>query len=455
MKKLNRKFIAGIILVSIISSNLFATTSTTSEPLLDANKYLFATKSYEAPSSHRYAMGSAGLGVTGFYDSYLYNPANISKSGFQILTPTLTFSLNNVRKLISPVSDSSGTPKDGVFELYKRYDNGEELSSITGDLVNLLLASVNNGYGEVASANLRTGFKTSLLGFNLDIQDKIRSNNFGLSSTTASYLDQFDIVGTGVLGFNIPLSESFSIDLGGSVSFNYRIYSEALGSVDFANLATNFSESSLLQRVAVAAGYSMPITVGANLNMPFDFTLSAVARNINDTYNFTSYYSLKNMINYDSIITSLIGKETAYYNGSDSTLAQNINTKPEANSTYVVKNNWTLDMGLTWDPGFWFLKPVVAVDVKDVLNIALDNSTNDFTTKLLGSINVGAQISLFNIIDVRAGLSSGYKSVGVGIDILPWLLHLDAAYYFKEFGTVLGSTPSDVLSIRVSLLSAK
>lgn len=276
-----------------------------------------------------------------------------------------------------------------------------------------------------------------------------------MSSTTASYLDQFDIVGTGVLGFNIPLSESFSIDLGGSVSFNYRIYSEALGSVDFANLATNFSESSLLQRVAVAAGYSMPITVGANLNMPFDFTLSAVARNINDTYNFTSYYSLKNMINYDSIITSLIGKETAYYNGSDSTLAQNINTKPEANSTYVVKNNWTLDMGLTWDPGFWFLKPVVAVDVKDVLNIALDNSTNDFTTKLLGSINVGAQISLFNIIDVRAGLSSGYKSVGVGIDILPWLLHLDAAYYFKEFGTVLGSTPSDVLSIRVSLLSAK
>ncbi|MBK5201802.1 MAG: hypothetical protein JJE21_09805, partial [Spirochaetaceae bacterium] len=130
-------------------------------------------------------------------------------------------------------------------------------------------------------------------------------------------------------------------------------------------------------------------------------------------------------------------------------------------SSYDVENNWTLDIGLTWDPGFTFLKPVVALDVKDVLNIA-DFTTNcdftpnsDFTISLLAAVNVGAQISLLDNLDLRAGLSSGYKSVGVGIDILPWLLHVDAAYYFKEFGTKLGSTPSDVFSFRFSLLSAK
>lgn len=448
MKKLNKIILLSAVIVATISSNLFAGSAitSTSEPLNDASEYLFATESYEASSSHRYAMGSAGLGVTGFYDSYLYNPANISKSGFQFLSPTLTFSLNNVQKLISPDSDS----QDGLLELYKRYSNGEDIDTMKGDLVNLLLASINEGYGEITTINLRTGFKSRSLGFNLDIQDKVRSNNFGLSSTNATYLDQLDIVATGTLGLNIPISDSLSIDLGGSLSFNYRVYSQAMGSVDVANLATEFSMDDLTQKIPVASGYSIPITIGANLNMPLGFIYSAVARNINDTYHFTSYYSLENMINFDPIITSLIGEK---YFGSST--AQNTNQEPLSNSFYDIENNWTLDMGLTWDPGFTFLKPVVALDVKDVLNIVNDTTNSDFTTNLLAAVNVGAQISLLDILDLRAGLSSGYKSVGVGIDILPWLLHVDTAYYFKEFGTILGSTPSDVFSIRVSLLSTK
>jgi hypothetical protein len=445
MKKLNKIILLSALSALGISSTLAAATAA---PLTDSSKYLFATESYEAPSSHRYAMGSAGLGVTGFYDSYLYNPANISKSGFQLLTPTLTFSINNVQSLIDPDDPS----QDGLFELFDRSSNGDDIS---GDMVDLLLDSVNEGYGEISTANLRTGFKTRMFGFNLDVQNKIRSNNFGLSSTSATYLDQVDIVATGAFGFNIPVSNKFSLDLGASLSFNYRVYSQALGAVDAANLANDFSMDDLSQTIPVASGYAIPITLGANLNMPLGFIYSAVVRNLNDTYHFTSYYSLENMINFDPTITSIIGEETSLYTGSDATIAANVNTEPEASSSYDIENDWTLDMGLTWDPGFTFLKPVVALDVKDVLNVFDDSSSSDFTTDLLASINVGAQISLLDILDLRAGLSSGYKSVGVGIDILPWLLHLDAAYYFKEFGTVLGSTPSDVLSFRFSLLSAK
>jgi len=457
MKKIYKIILIGALILAS-TSTLFAAYDAAS-PLSDEN-YLFATDSYEVFSSHRAAMGGAGLGVVGFYDSYLYNPANITKDGFKLLTPTITMTINNVQKLVSPDPDGDGTPNEGIFELSQRIQDGEDIADISGDLIGLMLNSINPGYGEIATANVRTGIKFRNVGLNLDIQDKVRSNNFGLGSSTASYIDQLDIVVSAGLGFNIPISDSISIDLGGLVAFNYRVYSQGMGATQALSLVEDFTTESLTQQIPVCAGYSIPITLGVNVNLPFALTYSAVVRNINDTFNFTTYYNVDNYMNYDPTLTALIGQMTATYelsatpDADEIELEYQINTAPSDLSKFTVSNDWQLDMGLTWAPEFGFIKPVIAYDLVATNKLFKDADDSDFFMNLLEASSIGVQVSLVNLIDVRAGLSSGYKSIGVGFDI-PYIFHIDAAYYFKEFGTALGDTPSDALSIRVSLLSAK
>jgi hypothetical protein len=459
MKKHNKIILISTLFLASTYMVFAVPASTTTYPALSGTDYLFATDSYEVFSSHRAAMGGAGLGVTGFYDSYLYNPANITKSGFKLLTPTITMTVNNVGQLISPDDDDNGDPTDGVFELYERYQDGESMDTITGDLVSLMLDSINEGYGEVTTVNVRTGMKFRNFGLNLDIQDKVRSNNFGVSSATATYIDQLDIVASAAIGFNIPVSDSISVDLGGLVALNYRVYSEGFGASQALGLVEDFTPESLTQQIPLVAGYSVPITIGVNVNLPFALTYSAVARNINDVFNFTTYYNAQNYMNWDPTLTALISQMTMEYTAADSSqeeadLEYEINTEPADNSKFTVSNDWQLDMGLTWAPKVKFIKPVIAYDIEATNELFEETDSSDFGMNLLEASSIGAQISLLNLVDFRVGLNSGYKSVGAGFDI-PFLFHVDAAYYFKEFGTLLGSTPSDALSIRVSLLSAK
>ena len=456
MKNINKTILLGGILLAS-TSMIFAVSEPTPTytSALSGSKYTMATDSYEVFSSHRAAMGGAGLGVTGFYDSYLYNPANITKDGFKLYMPTLTTSINNVQSLIAPGDDDNGDPQDGLFELYDRYNAGESMDDLSGDLVGLMLNSINSGYGEVATVNVRTGVKFRNFGLNLDIQDKVRSYNFGLGSSTASYLDQLDIVASGALGFNIPINDAFSVDLGAMVAFNYRVYSKGLGVTEALGLMEDFSNETLTQQIPLTAGYSIPITLGANLNMPLDMTLSVVGRNINDTFHYTTYNNFENFMNFDPTMTSLLGTMTHEYTGSDDELAGSINYKPNDASSFDVTNDWQMDVGLTWAPKWKLIKPVIALDFMEANKLFDDVETSDdFTMNLLESAHVGTQLTLLNFLDVRAGLSSGYKSFGAGFDI-PFLVHVDAAYYFKEFGTVLGESPSDVFSIKLSLLSAR
>lgn len=460
MKNLNKIVLTSVLLLAS-TSMLFAGTIEDTETPLSGRNYLFATDSYEVFSSHRAAMGGAGLGVTGFYDSYLYNPANITQDGFKLLTPTITMTVNNVENLVAPEPNDDGTPNDGVFELIDRAQDGEDFNDLSGDLLSLALDSINPGYGEVTTANVRTGLKFRNFGLNFEVQDKVRSVNFGLGSSTATYIDQLDVVASAAIGFNIPLGSLLSIDLGGLVAFDYRVYSKGIGATQVLGLVDDdFTAESLSQHIPLVAGYSIPVTVGVNVNLPLGLTYSAVARNINDTFNFTTYYNAENFVNKDPTLTALIGQMTMEYDVDpgdedyDAELEREINSDPSDNSKFTVSNDWQLDMGLTWAPNIKLLKPVIAYDLEATNVLFQTTESSDFQMNFLEASSIGAQITLLGLIDARIGVNSGYKSVGVGFDI-PFLFHVDAAYYFKEFGTLLGSNPSDALSIRVSLLSAK
>jgi hypothetical protein len=68
---------------------------------------------------------------------------------------------------------------------------------------------------------------------------------------------------------------------------------------------------------------------------------------------------------------------------------------------------------------------------------------------LTSHIQAGVELQLLSLLDIRAGISRNYRSFGVGIDLI--LVHIDASYYWKDFGDASGEKAVDVLTVRVNI----
>jgi len=446
MKKRNK------IILSIVACSLIASTfvfATPDSALLGTSTKMARTTAFMPTSSHRLAMGSAGLGLAGYYDSYLYNPANITKDGFKIVMPSLTLTVNNIYNLMD---QPEGEDVISIIENLENDDNAPI------DLATLILEAIPSGNGEIMTWDTNFGFKTRGFGLDFAVQQKLRSYNSGGDFTTASAISETTIAATAALGFNIPLGEYFSIDLGAKGAFNYKLYSIAMDANQALNLVSTMGDDgditdTLMETLPFASGFAIPVTVGVNLNLPLGLSVSAVGRNFNGNYNMVGYTSLKSLINNDETIVAFAGEDTF-----EDTVGFT-DTDPLDSDSFVAEIPWGFDLGIAFSPSTpldGLLKPSIALDFIDCYSLLEDAINGTITpTQLksdaLAALNIGAQVRLLSILDVRAGLSQGYKSVGVGLDLL--VLHLDAAYYWKEFGTVLGQNPSDALSVKFSLLS--
>ena len=206
--------------------------------------------------------------------------------------------------------------------------------------------------------------------------------------------------------------------------------------------------TTLMETVPFASGYAIPVTAGANLNLPLGLTVSGVGRNFNGNYNMVGYTNLKSLINNDETIVAFAGEDSL---GTDSS------TAPVASDSFEVEIPWSFDLGLSFAPKVkGALKPSLAIDFIDcygLINDAINQSRSPVQLKsdALASLHAGAQLSLLNILEARVGISQGYKSFGFGLNLL--VLYLDAAYYWQEYGDVLGQSPSDAISVKFSILN--
>ena len=115
------------------------------------------------------------------------------------------------------------------------------------------------------------------------------------------------------------------------------------------------------------------------------------------------------------------------------------------------KNNYyipfTMNAGMAFDYKLAFLGFTLAADWRDLRNAF---NQDDYTRRnTFLDIGVGFQLSFFDIIRLRVGVSDMLPSCGVGFDLGP--CKIDLAYYGKEFGNEPGQLSAAVAEVSISI----
>jgi len=372
------------------------------------------------------SMGGAGLGMKGYSESFLLNPANLPGSGFKLSIPAVTVTAYNVVKILeSPMIDyiASGEDEDMIKAAQE------------------FLKTIGKGQGDVLTTDISLlTLNAGGLGLSVQAQERLMSYKTGAEMTSTKLIAQVTAAATLGLGFKIPVIPKWlDIDLGANVQVAYKAYLEQIDAQTIIGMMGDDSSDPakvFLNETPLIAGWSMPITIGMNVNGPYGLSLSAVARNINATQHMTAYKSVDDWAieNFDQSISGEAGHN------------------PATIEEFEVVPEFRFDLGLSWSQslGGSLLTPTLSFDIVDAGKLA-GLQGDDLTRAFWESTRIGASLRLLDILDLRYGLSKGYHSVGLGIDL--FVVHLDVAYYTLEYGKNLGDKPIDALSVRVGLLS--
>ncbi len=392
----------------------------------DENEYRFAGESFVPTSVRVLGMGGASLGVKGYHDSFLFNPANLAKSGFKLSLPSITVTAFNAQKILM---------SEGLDLLL---DGGED--DLLPGVERLLKDVVKANHGDVLTTDVSTAFTLGGFGLSINAQERLMSLREE-SWITTNLIAQVTAAATVGFGLNIrAVPNVLDIDLGVSVQGVYKAYLGALtaGPVFTKLRAKEDLMPLFLNETPLMAGWALPISVGANFNFPYGLSLSAVAKNINGNYTMTTYGSANDWAE------GILGNRLSDDAPKNSAVLE---------ESWTLETPWSLDFGFTWAPKFLgnLLQPTIAIDVVDVMAMG-GKQGNELTESFLAQTRMGASVRVLSLLDLRYGINQGYQSVGVGFDLL--VFHIDAAYYTQNYGSGLEAKESlDALSLRFSLIS--
>lgn len=417
-----RKVSCVLMLVAVIAAPLFATEPTdpvgpgvgSSSVAYDSLGVVFSPISVRSMG-----MGGAGIAVAGTSDSFFLNPAALANRKFQLSLPSIGVTVYNPQQIL----------EQGIIEDIKADKEEDAAQKFLGILS-------RKGFNEALTSDVAFSLSAGGFGLGIQAQEKIHSYSPDGKTTSTKLIAEANAVATLGYGLRIHIIEdSLSIDLGVAARFNYRAYNQAVTADDFIGLVAGTEDTDdLLNETPLMAGWAVPIDAGVNVNLPLGFTISTVVRNLNGKYHMTAYPGISNWAK------EVLGVKLT----SDG--SQGAGT----NSEFEFTIPWSLDAGFGWAPSFGsfdkILRPTVAVDVVDLVDLFGEEVT---TERLLTHLKAGAEVKLFSMLDVRAGLNQGYITIGAGVDL--FVIRLEAAYYRQEFGVQLDDKPVDALTIRANI----
>lgn len=401
------KRILLIALLALISiSSIFAVNL--AKPSAD-NTYAAMVEPFQPLTARALGMGSAGVAVTGRSDTFYINPASLASKRFQLSLPSAQVTLYHVYDIL----------ESGMIE--NVINGSENIFSGAGSI----LDSIEAGKGKIADVDAGVSFTAAGFGLGVNARASILTYGDDVGGVNSDIIAKVNAAVSMGYGFRINLPSDFSLDLGLMVRFNYLAYTEKVGAEKVQEVMGNEDPDimSIFAGIPVMAGFSIPIDVGLNLNMPYGFSLGVVARNLNGKYHMTGFD------NYEKFLQDPFGGKVIKDN------------------KFTFDSDWSLDAGIGWSFNRWYFSPTIAVDVRDIVGLAQTKNV-DFRD-FMYHLNIGAEIRLLSFLDVRGGLSQGYWTLGVGIDL--WAIKMDIAYFSQEFGDRVGDNGLDGLTIRFNI----
>lgn len=419
MKKITILLVVLLLIVGM--SGAFAAVSLYDPATVE--RYKAAGELFQGTSVRVLGMGGAGLGVRGYYDSWLVNPANAAKAGFKFSLPAVTVTAYNPVKIL----------ESQMFDKIEEDDSAGAAAEF--------LKTITKGYGDVLTTDLSMGISFGSFALSLEAQERLMSFQKDAESSSLNLIAQVTTAATAGFGFKINLGGNMSIDLGISAQAIYKAYlkAQSASTITSAFDGSDFdAEKVFLNDTPLIAGYALPLSAGINFNFPFGLTVSTVAKNFNGNYTMNTYESMNDWA--EAVLGDRLTDDADVTAGNDP-------IEPE----WTIEVPWRLDAGLTWEPNIGSLiRPTIAVDVVDVMSMS-GKTGDDLTRAFFEQTRLGASVRLLSLLDFRYGLNKGYQSIGVGFDLL--IFHIDAAYYTQEYGSSIGDKPIDALSLRFSLFS--
>ena len=403
-----------ILVIMICAGSVFATIGK-----YDAvsSTYSAVAEPYVPMSARMLGMGSAGLAIPGRSDAFFINPAALGAGHFELSLPYVQFTLYHPYDFLAKGEDGKSL-LDNIIDGIGDTSDSDAQAAIISDLLGL----VKSGYGKIL--DLDTGVSFTANGFALGVFANASLHTYAeVGGMDAQLIGETNAVAVLGFGHRFELPMDFSLDVGATVRFNYLAYSEAIGKdtlLDmFGDGSEDFKIEDALSGVSLMAGWSLPIDVGVNLNMPYGFSFGVVARNINGNYHMAVH-------DYDSLVDDPFGNSGV--------------------ERFTLGSDFSLDTGVAWQWDNPWFRPTIAVDIVDWVGMCQEPV--GFRT-FLTHLNVGAEIRLLSFLDIRAGMSQGYFSLGAGLDL--WAIKVDMAYYWKEFGETAGDYGLDGFTVRFNI----
>lgn len=408
------KKIALVILIAVFSIvSVFAVPAELLSPTYSA-----VAKPYTPMSARMLGMGSAGIAIPGRSDAFFINPAALGAGHFELSLPYFQMTLYHPYDFMGKDEDGKSLLSN-IIDGVKDTNDSDALAGAASDLLGI----VKSGYGKIFDVD--TGVSFTAKGFAFGVFANASMHTFastgGLDAQLIAETNAVAVLG---FGHRFELPMDFSLDVGATVRFNYIGYSEAIGKDKLLDMmgdgSKSFDLNTALEGVRIMAGWSLPIDVGINLNMPYGFSFGIVARNLNGNYHMAIH-------DYDSLQTDPFGNK-------------------EGVKRFTLGSDFSLDTGIAWQwDNVWF-RPTIAIDIVDWVGMCTEPV--GFRT-FLTHLNIGAEIRLLSFLDLRAGISQGYLSIGAGLDL--WAIKVDMAYYWKEFGETAGDYGLDGFTVRFNI----
>ena len=418
-----KKLLVIALTVFVLSSSVFAVEVSDINPKIETSLSAITDGSYPH-SARSLGMGSAGVAVGGRSDSFYMNPALLARRTL-ISIPYAQVSIYHPYDLLKKNEETGTSIVDDIMDVI---DSGD-MTDIAGPAAGFL-ETIKAGKGKLAEVEAGVNLGGGGFALGLHVKDTVHTFGNGVGGLDANLFDELNVNILAALGLRFDITPSISIDLGISSGISVLGYSGLIGAqsvLDMMGGSEGGSMDSLLAEVPLAFGWTVPLNVGLNVNLPLGFSVGAVGRNL-----------LGSAVGYKMQVTDVNSVKSDAMGIVSDTFSE------KADFTIITDPSFDLGFGWKWENGFF--APTVAIDFVDFVDFfSAEMNMRSFVEHL----RIGAEIRLLSVLDVRAGLNQGYWTLGAGIDL--WALKIDAAYYWQEFGETVGDYGLDAFTIRFNL----